>query len=54
MTIQSSAPRSHDPSYLVTKGESSDERMEISDWMSSISSSASSRSITATEKQEKV
>lgn len=31
MTIQSSVPRSHDPSYLVTKGESSEERMEISD-----------------------
>ena len=32
MTIQSSVPRSQDPSYLVTKGESSEERMEISDY----------------------
>jgi hypothetical protein len=32
MTIHSSVPRSHEPSYLVTKGESREERMEISLW----------------------
>lgn len=31
MTIQSSVPRIQEPSYLVTKGESREERIEISD-----------------------
>src|SRR3978361_27173 len=45
MTIHKSEPLRNEPWYLVTKGEFSSERMDISDMMSSTSSSAFSTSI---------